>query len=137
MIAFPSQFSPAFVFEPPLSDAHLEWALAYARAGMRVFPVDAMRHPLTIKGVYSAVTDPNVIAQWWTRWPGADPAWAVPHEFVVVDLDMKDGRNGLRDFLDLERLVADDIETPQALSPTVTATSFTTQMEFGLRIRPV
>ena len=59
-----------------------------------------------------------MIAQWWTRWPGADPAWAVPHEFVVVDLDMKDGRNGLRDFLDLERLAADDIETPQALSPT-------------------
>ena len=105
-------------FTPPESDAPLDWALAYAKAGMPVFPVGASKKPLTYHGVKDATTDEVQIRAWWTSWPRADPAWAVPANVVVVDLDRKRGDDGFKDFVAHEGAHPDDVATPQASTPT-------------------
>ncbi len=104
-------------FSPPASDASADWALAYAAAGMGVFPVGANKKPLVEHGVKDATTDQALIRAWWARHPHADVAWAVPAEVVVVDLDCKRGDNGLRDFITHDGKQPDDVMTPQASTP--------------------
>ena len=70
----------------------------YLAAGMAIFPVNARGAPLTQHGVKDASSDPEVIRAWRERWPGCDFGWAVPADVVVVDLDEKHGKHGLRDF---------------------------------------
>ena len=52
-------------FAPPNSDSPLDWALAYAAAGLAVFPVGAEKRPLTEHGVKDATTDEAQIRGWW------------------------------------------------------------------------
>jgi hypothetical protein len=90
-------------FQPPASEAAVDWALAYARVEMAVFPVGANGAPLISKaegglGFKDATTDPDQIKRWWKRWPHAEIGWAVPGGVVVVDLDVKKGKHGLEDF---------------------------------------
>ncbi len=94
-------------------------ALAYARLGMAVFPVwpGESKNPLTAHGFKNASTDEATIRAWWKRWPFAEIAWAVSHEFVVVDLDEKHGHHGLDDFLVREGVHPFDVDTPIATSP--------------------
>jgi hypothetical protein len=105
-------------FRPPSSDALLDWALAYAATGMRVFPVGANKRPLTEHGLKDALTDEAAIRRWWARWRNADVAWAVPADIVVLDLDVEKGDDGLKDFVAHERAHPDDVLTPQATTPT-------------------
>lgn len=106
-----------FDFQPPASAAEGEWALAYAAAGMAVFPVKADKKPLTNHGVKDAATDPDQIRAWWKRWLHAEIGWAVPATVVVVDLDCRAGANGLRDFFEHEGISPDALETPVAVTP--------------------
>jgi hypothetical protein len=99
------------------SASTIHWALAYAAHGLPIFPVAANKEPLTKHGFKDASTDPGVIEALWARWPHADPAWALPETVVVVDLDVKRGRNGLRDF---ERIAGRNpraVTTPIASTP--------------------
>ena len=105
-------------FALPASDAPIDWALAYAAAGMRVFPISANKKPLAKHGVKDASTGEAAIRAWWTRQPHAGVAWAVPAEIVVADLDCKRGDNGVKDFTAHEGAHPDDVMTPQALTPT-------------------
>jgi Bifunctional DNA primase/polymerase, N-terminal len=66
-------------------------ALFYGGAGIRVFPVNVRKEPLTPKGTserpggfHYATTDREQIEKWWTRWP--DAGIATP-DFDVVDVD--------------------------------------------------
>jgi Bifunctional DNA primase/polymerase, N-terminal len=68
-------------------------------------------------GFKDATTDPDQICAWWKRWPHAEIGWAVPAGVVVVDLDEKSGKHGLKDFYDREWIEAEDIETPIAVTP--------------------
>jgi Bifunctional DNA primase/polymerase, N-terminal len=106
-----------FAFTPPSSAAAVDWALAYAAAGMEIFPSKADKKPLTEHGVKDATTDPAQIRAWWARWPHAEIGWAVPAGVVVVDLDRKAGADGLKDFFDHEGVEADAVETPIAVTP--------------------
>jgi Bifunctional DNA primase/polymerase, N-terminal len=112
----------AFGFQPPISDTALAWALAYAAAKMAVFPVGANGVPALSRaeggrGFKDATTDPDQIKIWWKRWPHAEIAWAVPAGVVVVDLDVKKGKRGLKDFFDREKIEPDAVETPIAVTP--------------------
>jgi hypothetical protein len=46
-------------------------ALAYARAGLPVFPVSVNKTPLTPHGFKDATTDEAQIARWWADFPNA------------------------------------------------------------------
>jgi hypothetical protein len=105
-------------FEPPQANQPLAWAIAYAAAGVSVFPVTAGRTPLTPHGFHNATTDAATIKGWWARHPYADAAWGLAASVVVVDLDAKSGRDGKRDFEAIEGKPPDAVETPIATTPT-------------------
>jgi hypothetical protein len=94
----------------------IDSALGYASAGLRVFPAGRKKKPLTEHGFKDASTDETVIRAWWGRWPHADPAWAVPGDVVVLDLDIGKG-DGVRDFVAREVTHPDAVATPQATTP--------------------
>jgi hypothetical protein len=106
-----------FAFQAPSSDAAVGHALAYARAGVAVFPCRADKRPLTEHGVKDATTDPAQIRAWWKQWPHAEIGWAVPGGVIVIDLDRKAGADGLTDFFKCEGIEADAVETPIAVTP--------------------
>jgi hypothetical protein len=97
--------------------APIDWALAYSRYNLDVFPVRADKTPLTANGCKDATTDPEIIKAWWRRWPCADPAWALRGTVVVVDIDIKNGKNGYRDFERLNGCGPHDVETPTTSTP--------------------
>jgi hypothetical protein len=80
--------------------AILDAALDYAEAGFSVIPVrPSDKAPYTAHGLKEATTDTETIREWWTRWPDANVAIAcgkVSHNIVVLDVDMKEKKNGLR-----------------------------------------
>jgi hypothetical protein len=91
----------------------LDYALAYAAAGVPVFPcrprpetvgdkvLDA-KSPRTRNGFHDASCDPDLIGRWWQRCP--DSMIGVPTEgFVVVDVDVApdDRQAAWRAWLDL------------------------------------
>jgi hypothetical protein len=75
----------------PESPPGLAAALAYADAGLRVFPTDGKRPPLRFFWPVEASTDPERIRTWWARWPDAGVGWAIPPGVVVADVDPPDG----------------------------------------------
>jgi hypothetical protein len=73
----------------------LEAALAWAKAGYPVFPCKQDKSPYTAHGYKDATTDPAIITAWWTKWPNALIAVPTGKEtFDVLDLDVKNGKNG-------------------------------------------
>ena len=99
----------------PLSQTPLEFALLYAKAGLSIFPVRANKKPLTPHGLKDATTDEAIIRAWWTKWPHADIAWAVPADILVVDLDSK--HDDIAKFERHDGRTLASIETPTATTP--------------------
>lgn len=101
----------------PLEPNPVEYALAYAERGWRVFPCHAIdsgrctcgkadcsspgKHPRTIKGCLDASSDVSVVAKWWAQWPAANIGLAtgtpVDGGFLIaLDIDLKgDGEDTL------------------------------------------
>jgi hypothetical protein len=72
-------------------------AVAYARAGMAVFPcVPGAKRPLTEHGLSDATADPARVASWWRRWPQANIGLATGQfgGFDVLDIDVHPGGSG-------------------------------------------
>lgn len=67
----------------------VEAALYHAGLGRRVFPT-ADKRPLVAWGS-AATTDSAKLREWWGQWPDADPAWALPADVLVLDVDVKSG----------------------------------------------
>jgi putative DNA primase/helicase len=94
----------------------LDAALAYARRGLRVFPVyepvggacscgkaDCDRvgkHPRTNNGKDDATTDERTITEWWTRWPIANIGIPGSDELFFLDVDPRHG--GMESLAQLE-----------------------------------
>lgn len=78
---------------------NLERARALASLGLSVFPCwesgEGVKMPRTKHGFLEATTDPDQIQNWWTAAPEALIGVACgPSGIVVVDVDVKDGKDG-------------------------------------------
>jgi hypothetical protein len=92
--------------------SNLSAALAYARRGLRVLPCrERAKEPLLEHGVHDSSTDVKRIQDWYTRWPGANVAIAVPSIWCIVDVDQRSGG-----FLNLSRFVAQHGALPETLT---------------------
>jgi hypothetical protein len=104
--------------------APLAAALEYADFGYGVFPCVAKdRAPVKIAGLFehgfkSATFDPALITATWTKYKGAEIGLAPPRGVLVVDPDMKRGRNGRADFIRLFGRPPEDMPTAVASTPT-------------------
>lgn len=66
-------------------------ALAYARVNIGIFPVEPRaKRPLTAHGLYDATTRPQIIREWWARWPMANIGLPCK-EWWVLDIDPRHG----------------------------------------------
>jgi hypothetical protein len=80
----------------------------YAERGWPVFPCKwqglERKKPLTTEGWKNATTDFAIITAWWTRWPAALIAVPTgePIGLVVLDVDMKHGRNGFATLAEID-----------------------------------
>ena len=72
-----------------------EAALEYASGGLAVFPCSKSKRPLTSRGFHDAVTDPNLIAQLWNKYPNASIGTPTGGRSFVLDVDQPDGPNSL------------------------------------------
>jgi hypothetical protein len=105
------------------SSSNLAVALAFARAGVPVFPCAASgprrKQPLTPRGHHDATTDLDTVLRWWGRWPDALVGIpAGPDSGVwVIDVDGEVGRRSLN-----ELMVRLGIETLADLTPCVSRT---------------
>lgn len=87
----------------PLRDA----ALAYAAAGLPVFPcVPAEKTPLTKHGFHEATTSTRRIRGWWAWQPNANIGIATGHGVDVLDVDVHPGGDG---YAVLQRLQHDGL----------------------------
>jgi hypothetical protein len=81
-------------------------ALAYARAGFRIFPVRQDKVPLVKAWGQAATTDEAKIREWWAKWPTAMvglPTGAVNGLWVLdLDVDVAKGVDGNAAFAALE-----------------------------------
>src|SRR5262245_9706748 len=107
---------PPFNFSSNVS--MLEAALTYARYGWPVFPCwPKDKKPATAPGFYDATLDLERIKRFWQTYPLhliATPTGARTGIFCV-DLDCKDGKDGVADWT---QLVAEHGEPPPTLSST-------------------
>jgi Bifunctional DNA primase/polymerase, N-terminal len=73
----------------------IDAACELALVGWRVFPCwpagPRAKSPLTEHGHLDAATDPELIRQWWMRWPYAMIGAAVPESCIVIDVDPRNG----------------------------------------------
>ena len=99
-------------------DTPLDWALVYAAQGLRVFPANARRKPLTTNGFYDGAADQTQIKAWWAKWPHAEIGCTVPDGVAIIDLDCKNGKNGRAVYQRLENVDPEAVEAPMASSPT-------------------
>lgn len=93
--------SPTKVTPPILSAA-----LAYAKAGIPVFPCrPGGKEPLTGDGFRSATTNLDRIQYWWRRWPEANVAMPTGVQtFDVLDVDQRASGNGWTAFGKMRRM---------------------------------
>ena len=111
-------------YTPPLTRAHQypydtiirDIALGYAGMGIHVFPCnpsgDHAKQPITKSGFKDATTDPDKIYRWYTQWPSALIGLRTGRTsgVFVVDLDNKNGVNGIAE---LEKLEAKHGKLPE------------------------
>lgn len=82
-------------------------ALAYASAGLAVFPCKPDKAPYWEKetlenGKDDATTNSDLIRRWWQRWPDAlIGCYCERSGFWALDIDRKDGRDGFRSWTEL------------------------------------
>jgi hypothetical protein len=95
-------------------------AAALVSVGFKVFPlVPGAKLPLVKAWQKVATDDADLIGEWVNRWPNANigVVTGAPSGVVVIDLDVKDDRNGLQDLAVLARTGKVLPPSPIALTP--------------------
>ena len=94
----------------------LDFALGYARQGLKVFPLKPQaKAPLTARGFHDASTDEKQIESWWATWPEANIGMPTGREngLVVVDVDRHNGKDGTAVLSGLQLPATRVIKTPR------------------------
>jgi putative DNA primase/helicase len=77
------------------ANAMLAAALGCAKLGHRVFPCwPGQKEPMTTHGCKDATTDQAQIEEWWKACPDANIGLAPGDDLAVIDIDVKDGKDG-------------------------------------------
>jgi hypothetical protein len=111
-----SETQPGWSYPPGVTETSspIDCALAYARLDFRVFPVRPDKRPLIVRWPKRATTNVKTVEQLWLCYWGADVGWALPAQTVLVDLDLKDGQDGIADFKKIDGRDPFDVQTPIA-----------------------
>jgi len=83
----------------------MKYINAYVLDNKKVFPcVENKKNPLTANGFKDASSDEQVINDWWDRYPDANIGLVTGKQtnLVVVDVDVKNGANGLESLKQLQ-----------------------------------
>jgi hypothetical protein len=95
----------------------LDAGLRAARRGWRIFPCDSKKQPI-VKWAQAATTDEATIETWAKQWPGALWGRALDKDTLVIDLDVKHGNNGIREFERLQGCKPGQFEAPRVVTGT-------------------
>jgi hypothetical protein len=97
--------------------SELDAALGHATLGRPVFPASSRKVPLIKDWGNAATTDPATITAWWTASPYAliGMPTGARTELAVLDIDMKNGKNGCRTLAKLGYVELP--KTPTVLTP--------------------
>ena len=84
-------------------NGYVDQILALAARGLPVFPCRPDKSPYTKNGFRDASSDPETIRRWWAKWPDAlvGVATGEASDLTVVDIDVKDGKKGDRNWQEL------------------------------------
>jgi hypothetical protein len=96
----------------------LDSGLRYIKRGWSIFPCNGKKIPLTPHGFKDATTDEAQIRAWAKSHPGALWGFAVPKDTVIVDLDMKHGKNGKLEFEKLQGCKPEEFAAPRVITGT-------------------
>lgn len=102
--------APANQVRPTMTSI-LDAALQYAARGWPVFPLRGKK-PLTEHGVKDATTCPDIIVEWWERWPDANVGLACGSKSAdVVDIDSAKGEEAMVEWLQARGIFDEAKET--------------------------
>jgi len=96
----------------------LDAGLRAAKRGWKIFPCNGKKEPLTQHGFKDATTDEAIIRAWAKNWPGALWGRALEASVLVIDLDMKHHKNGIREFERLQGCKPEQFVAPRVATAT-------------------
>jgi hypothetical protein len=96
----------------------LDAGLRAIARGCAIFPCNGKKIPLTSHGFKDATTDEQQLRSWVQQYPGALWGYAVPRDIVVLDLDMKHGKNGKLEFEKLQGCKPEEFDAPRVITGT-------------------
>ncbi|MBL8668997.1 MAG: bifunctional DNA primase/polymerase [Rhodospirillales bacterium] len=113
-VAMPTPDNAGSSFDHPILAA----ALDLAARGFPVFPVNREKKPLVgTRGYKDATTAREPIRGWFTNAPGRQLAVATGNGLLVVDLDQKNGADGVASLAALQSRYDDLPEAPHVRTP--------------------
>jgi hypothetical protein len=91
----------------------LDAGLQAAKRGWRIFPCKGDKKPLVDHWDKVATTDELTITRWAKQYPGGLWGRALEADVVVVDLDIKNGKNGFKEFENLQGCKPEEFVAPR------------------------
>ena len=96
----------------------LEAGLKAIARTWKIFPCRGNKKPLTEHGCKDGTTNEATIRTWAKSYPGALWGYALPEDILVIDLDMKRGKNGIKEFETLQGRSPNQFDAPRVATAT-------------------
>src|SRR5262245_3975723 len=100
-------------------EAKLKWSLFFAEHDYRIhlLPPNSKLPEAGAEWKKDATCDPAIIRQWWKDFPEYNYLVAPKRGFFTSDLDVKGGRDGIKDLTTLQDLYGDLPDTLTVRTP--------------------